>query len=154
MKTLRQPTLATLGLGNVLDIFKKGHMPATAADLVDQIFGTGDKRGMMVISGANGIVGAGKTMQFGSRLLPYGIQIIGLDFAGAPDGIGGQYQMLREFFGAKRADEVMANVIRMNYDGKSLPSELKRLQPRFLLEAIPEILEIKKAHYQVFRDTF
>ncbi|MCP4567622.1 MAG: hypothetical protein GY841_08590, partial [FCB group bacterium] len=42
----------------------------------------------------------------------------------------------------------------MNYDGKSLPSELKRLQPRFLLEAIPEILEIKKAHYQVFRDSF
>ena len=86
MKTLRQPTLATLGLGNVLDIFKKGRMPADAGDLVDQIFGTGDQRGTMVISGANGIVGAGKTMQFGSRLLPYGIQIIGLDFAGAPDG--------------------------------------------------------------------
>ena len=36
--------------------------------------GSGKKRGSMVISGANGIVGAGKTMQFASRLQPFGIR--------------------------------------------------------------------------------
>jgi enoyl-CoA hydratase/carnithine racemase len=154
MKSLRQPTLATLGLGSVLEIFQRGKMPATAGNLVDQIFGESDSRGAMVISGANGIVGAGKTMQLGSRLLPYGITIIGLDFPGASDGIGDQYQGLRASFGQEKADEIMANVIRMNYDGRRLPPELSGFRPRFLLEAIPEILDIKKAHYDVFKKNF
>ncbi|MFK5854705.1 MAG: hypothetical protein QM503_01155, partial [Bacteroidota bacterium] len=42
----------------------------------------------------------------------------------------------------------------LNYDGKSLPKELKDLKPKFLLEAIPEILEVKKAHYKLFRASF
>jgi enoyl-CoA hydratase/carnithine racemase/3-hydroxyacyl-CoA dehydrogenase len=154
MKTLRQPTIDTLGLGNVLEIFHNGRLPATTENLVDRIFGPSGERGAMVISGANGIVGAGKTMQFGSRLLPYNVPIVGLDFPSAPDGIGMQYQGLRGSFGQERADEIMGNVIRLNYDGRRLPSELQRLQPRFLLEAIPEILDIKKAHYSVFRETF
>ncbi len=154
MKALRQPTLDTLGLGSVLGIFQRGQLPARTEDLVDQVFGQPGKRGAMVISGANGIVGAGKLMQLGSRLVPFGIPMVALDFPGAPDGIGGQYHGLKDFFGQKRADEIMANVIRLNYDGRHLPSELKRLQPCFLLEAIPEILEIKKAHYGTFRETF
>ncbi|MBU1318611.1 MAG: hypothetical protein KKG33_02310 [candidate division Zixibacteria bacterium] len=154
MKSLRQPTLETLGLGTVLDIFRRGQMPATAGNLVDQIFGESGNRGAMVISGANGIVGAGKTMQLGSRLLPYGVTMIGLDFPGASDGIGDQYQGLRASFGQEKADKIMANVIRMNYDGRQLPSELKGFRPCFLLEAIPEILDIKKAHYGIFRETF
>ena len=48
----------------------------------------------------------------------------------------------------------MGNVIRLNYDGKTLPSQLNQMNPRFLLEAIPEILDIKKAHYELFRSTF
>ncbi len=154
MKALRQPTTDTLGLGHVLEIFQNGRLPVTAENLVDHIFGPAGERGAMVISGANGIVGAGKTMQFGSRLLPYNVPIVGLDFPGAPDGLGMQYQGLRGSFGQQRADEIMGNVIRLNYDGRRLPSELKRLQPRFLLEAIPEILDIKKAHYGVFREAF
>jgi enoyl-CoA hydratase/carnithine racemase/3-hydroxyacyl-CoA dehydrogenase len=154
MKALRQPTLATLGLGHVLEIFQKGSLPATADNLIDEIFGNSSGRGAMVISGANGIVGAGKTMQFGSRLIPYDVPIVALDFPGAPDGIGMQYQGLRGSFGQKRADEIMGNVIRLNYDGHRLPSELQRLHPRLLLEAIPEILDIKKAHYGVFKETF
>jgi enoyl-CoA hydratase/carnithine racemase len=154
MKSLRQPTLETLGLGTVHEIFQRGRLPVTAGALVDQIFGEPGKRGAAVISGANGIVGAGKTMQLGSRLLPFGVPIIGLDLPGAPDGIGGQYQGLVRTFGQKRADEIMANIIRLYYDGKNLPSELKGYRPRFLLEAIPEILNIKKAHYEVFRQTF
>ncbi len=154
MKSLRQPTLETLGLGHTLDIFRKGRMPVEAGDLVDQIFGKPGERAAFVISGANGIVGAGKTMQLGARLFPFDIPIIALDFPGAPDGIGGQYHGLRSFFGQNRADEIMANIIRLNYDGRQLPSELKRLRPRFLLEAIPEILEIKKAHYATFREVF
>ena len=35
----------------------------------------------------------------------------------------------------------MSNVIRLTYDGKSLPRELQELKPRFLLEAIPEVQE-------------
>ena len=89
--TLRQPTLETLGLGSVLEIFKNGRLPADAADLVDKVFGPAGNRGAMVISGGNGIVGAGKAMQFGSRLTPYGVPIVALDFPGAPDGIGSKY---------------------------------------------------------------
>jgi enoyl-CoA hydratase/carnithine racemase len=154
MKALRQSTLETLGLGTVHDIFQKGKLPATAGSLVDQVFGEPGKRGAMVISGANGIVGAGKAMQLGSRLSTYGIPIVGLDFPGVPDGIGGQYPGLVGSFGKKRADEIMAGLIRLNYDGQTLPSELNAVQPRFLLEAIPEILNIKKAHYEIFRKVF
>lgn len=154
MKSMRQSTLETLGLGSVLEIFKHGQLPVDASSLVDQVFGKSRHRGALVISGASGIVGAGKTMQLGSRLLPFGIPLVGLDLPGAPDSIGVQYQGLKSAFGQKHADEIMANIIRLNYNGRQLPSELKQYQPRFLLEAIPEILDIKKAHYQVFRETF
>jgi len=153
-KTMRQPTLQTLGLGNVIDIFKNGRLPATASELVDRVFGDKDHRGSLVISGANGIVGAGKTMQLGSRLQPFGVRIIGLDFPSAPDGIGRQYPGLVRAFGRQGADDIMRSIIRLSYDGKQLPGELAQFNPRFLLEAIPEILEIKKAHYAVFRDSF
>jgi enoyl-CoA hydratase/carnithine racemase len=48
----------------------------------------------------------------------------------------------------------MQNIVRLTYDGKTLPTELKQLKPRFLLESIPEILDIKRAHYEVFRNEF
>jgi enoyl-CoA hydratase/carnithine racemase/3-hydroxyacyl-CoA dehydrogenase len=48
----------------------------------------------------------------------------------------------------------MGNVIRLSYDGKHLPSQLAALDPCFLLEAVPENLEIKRAHYDVFRTAF
>jgi enoyl-CoA hydratase/carnithine racemase len=154
MKSMRQSTLETLGLGSILEIFKQGKLPADTDSLVDQVFGQPNHRGAMVISGANGIVGAGKTMQLGARLLPFGIPVVGLDFPGTPDGIGMQYRGLNSAFGQKRADEIMSNIIRLNYDGSRLPSELKQLNPRFLLEAIPEILNVKKAHYDIFRAAF
>jgi len=153
-KTMRQTTIQTMGLGNVIDMFREGHLPAVAADLVDEVFGTSNDRGSMVVSGANGIVGAGKTMQLGSRLQPFGVRIVALDFPGAPDGIGKQYPGLEQAFGRAGAARIMENIIRMSYDGTHLPDELERLRPRFLLEAIPEILEIKRAHYKVFRETF
>jgi enoyl-CoA hydratase/carnithine racemase len=154
VKTMRRSTLETLGLGTILEVFQKGQLPANINNLVDQVFGKAADRGAFVISGANGIVGAGKMMQLGARLLPFGVPLIGLDVAGAPDGIGNQYQGLVSAFGKKRADKIMANIIRLNYDGTHLPSQLKEFQPRFLLEAIPEVLETKKSHYQVFRQTF
>jgi enoyl-CoA hydratase/carnithine racemase len=154
MKKMRQSTLETLGLGNVHDIFRKGKLPTNTDDLIDQVFGGPDKRGSLVISGANGIVGAGKAMQFGSRLQPYGVPVVGLDFPNAPDGIGQQYSGLVGAFGKNDADKIMPNIIRLNYNGANLPSELKEFQPRFLLEAIPEILDIKIAHYNLFRKNF
>jgi len=152
--TLRQTTLETIGLGTVLDIFKSGGLPATAPELVDEVFGKPKERGSMVISGANGIVGAGKTMQLGSRLQPFGVRMVALDFPSAPDGIGRQYTGLVQAFGSAGAGKIMENIIRLSYDGSHLPDELRRLSPRFLLEAIPEILDVKKAHYKVFRETF
>jgi enoyl-CoA hydratase/carnithine racemase len=152
--TLRQPTLQTIGLGSVIEIFQNGTLPANTSDLVDRVFGKAGQRGSVVISGANGIVGAGKTMQLGSRLAPYGVRIVALDFPGAPDGIGNQYPGLVQAFGPEGAAKIMSNIVRLTYDGKTLPSELEALRPRFLLEAIPEILEVKKAHYKIFRDTF
>jgi len=154
IKSMRQTTLQTLGLGNALEIFQKGQLPARASDLVDQIFGTSNNRGSMVISGANGIVGAGKTMQLGSRLQPFGVTIVALDFPNVADGIAKQYPGLVRAFGPQGANSIMAEVIKLNYDGTHLPSRVKEFHPRFLLEAIPEILSIKKAHYKIFKDAF
>lgn len=151
---MRQPTLATMGLGGVLDIFRNGRMPVEPAALVDQVFGTAGDRGALVISGASGIVGAGKAMQLGSRLQPYDVPIAALDFPGAPDGIARQYAGLASAFGRDGAAAILQNIVRLSYDGRTLPSELKRMRPRFLLEAIPEILDVKRAHYDLFRRDF
>lgn len=151
---LRKDTLETLGLGTVLEMFRAGRLPADAESLVEKVFGPKADRGSLVISGANGIVGAGKTMQLGSRLEPFGVRVVALDFPGAPDGLGGQYPGLVAAFGRDGAARIMGNIVRLTYDGKSLPAELHALKPRFLLEAIPEILEVKRAHYEIFRAAF
>ena len=151
---MRSSTLETLGLGSVFEIFKNGKLPVTAEELVDQIFGPKGDRGALVITGANGIVGAGKTMQLGSRLEPFDIPIIALDFPGVPDGIAKQYPGLVRAFGKGNANKVMGNIIKYSYDGKNLPKALATHKPKFLLEAIPEILDIKKDHYKTFRESF
>jgi enoyl-CoA hydratase/carnithine racemase len=153
-KSMRKSTLESLGLGTVLEIFKNNRMPVNTSELVEQVFGPPDDRGSLVISGANGIVGAGKAMQLGSRLEPFNVPIVGLDFPGTPDGISNQFPGLVNAFGSEKAQKIMGNIIRLNYNGSSLPNELHELKPKFLLEAIPEILEIKKAHYKLFRDNF
>ncbi len=152
--SMRPSTLETLGLPSVLEAFKAGRLPASPEDLVERVFGPEGDRGCLIISGANGIVGAGKTMQLGSRLEPHGVRVVALDLPGSPDGIGGKYQGLRRAFGAEGADRIMANIIRLSYDGSRPPAELERLRPRFLLEAVPEVLEIKKAHYEAFRKAY
>ena len=152
--SMRPSTLQTLALGSVFDIFSKGRLPIDTQDLVDKVFGKENDRGSLVISGANGIVGAGKAMQFASRLQPYGVPVVALDFPGVPDGIGKQFPGLVRAFGKGGAGKIMENVIQLNYDGSHLPSKLKEFQPRFLLEAIPEILEIKKSHYKTFKESF
>ncbi|MBI5528356.1 MAG: hypothetical protein HY897_18655 [Deltaproteobacteria bacterium] len=153
-RSMRQSTLESLGLGSVLSMFEKGASAADPKALVDEVFGPAGGRGALVISGANGIVGAGKTMQFASRLEPYGVPVVALDLPSAPDGIGKQYKGLARSFGRERADQIMDSVVRMTYDGKSVPGRLKDHRPRFLLEAIPEILDLKKAHYSIFRAAF
>jgi len=153
-KSIRKSTLQTLGLGSVTDIFRHGRLPVDAGDLVDRVFGGPDQRGSLVISGANGIVGAGKMMQLTSRLEPFGVKSISLSRARTADGIGPQYPRLVETFGKERADRIMGNIVRMTYDGNRLPADLKKWRPRFLLEAIPEVLEIKKTHYKIFREAF
>jgi enoyl-CoA hydratase/carnithine racemase/3-hydroxyacyl-CoA dehydrogenase len=153
-KAIRQPTLDTLALGTVADIFRKGRLPADANELVDRVFGPPTERGSLVISGANGIVGAGKMMQLTSRLEPFGVNSIGLARPRTPDGIGPHYPRLVEAVGQPRADRIMSRIVRMTYDGRTLPPELARWRPRFLLESIPEILEVKRAHYKIFREAF
>ena len=152
--SIRQSTLETLGLGSVTDIFRNGRLPVDAGDLVDRVFGSPGQRGSLVISGANGIVGAGKMMQLTSRLEPFGVRSISLSRARTADGIGPQYPGLVEAVGKKRADRIMGNIVRMTYDGITLPADLKNWRPRFLLESIPEILEVKRAHYKIFREAF
>src|ERR1035441_3826965 len=90
-QALRKSSLEALGLGTVLGIFKRGALPVETSEMVDRVFGAGSDRGCMVISGSNGIVGAGKTMQLGSRLEPYGVTVVALDFPGAAPGITKQY---------------------------------------------------------------
>ena len=154
MKSMRPSTLQTLGLGSVTDIFRNGRLPVDAGDLVDRVFGGPDDRGSLVISGANGTVGAGKMMQLASRLEPFGVKSIALGRPRTPDGIGPQYPALVETFGPERADRIMGSIVRMTYDGTNLPADLKNWRPRFLLEAIPEILQVKKDHYRIFRESF
>ena len=154
MKSLRQTTLQVLGLGPVLDIFRKGKLPVDEMGLVDSVFGPAEDRGSLVISGGNGIVGSGKAMQLGSRLLKYGVPIVTLDLPDAPDGIGRQYSGLKRSFGPKLAGEIMANIVRFSYDGTSLPDGLKQYRPRFLLEAIPENLKLKRSHYDLMRRAY
>ena len=151
---MRSSTLQTLGLGSIIEIFLNGKLPVTADELVDQVFGKAGERGALVITGANGIVGAGKTMQLGSRLEPFGVPIVALDFPGVPDGLAMQYPGLVRAFGKGNANKVMGNIVKYAYDGKTLPKGLKAHNPKFLLEAIPEILEIKKEHYKTFRESF
>jgi enoyl-CoA hydratase/carnithine racemase len=134
-------------------MFRKG-IPVSPEDLVDRVFGSSPRRGAFVVSGANGIVGAGKIMQLGSRLEPFGVPVVALDFPGAPDGIGGKWPGLVAAFGADRAAAIMGNVVRLAYDGRTLPAQLQALSPRFVLEAVPEDLEIKRAHYKVLRSVF
>lgn len=153
-KSIRQSTLQTLGLGSVTDVFRNGRLPADAGDLVDRVFGGPEERGSLVISGANGIVGAGKMMQLTSRLAPFGVRSIGLSRPRTADGIGPHFPGLVAAVGKAKADMIMGNIVRMTYDGTSLPADLGKYRPRFLLEAIPEILEVKKAHYQLFREAF
>jgi enoyl-CoA hydratase/carnithine racemase/3-hydroxyacyl-CoA dehydrogenase len=153
-KSLRQPTLQTLNLGSVSDIFRRGRLPLETSESVDRVFGSADERGSLVISGANGIVGAGKLMQLTSRLEPFGVRSIALSRPRTADGIGPHYAGLVSALGKPRADRVMANIVKMTYDGSRLPEDLGNYRPRFLLEAIPEILEVKKAHYALFQDAF
>ncbi len=153
-QSIRQPTLQTLGLGSVTDIFRNGRLPREASELVDRVFGAPPDRGSLVISGAYGIVGAGKMMQLTARLEPFGVKSVSLSRARTADGIGPHYPGLVEALGKERADRIMGNIVRMTYDGTSLPADLNNWRPCFLLEAIPEILEIKKAHYRLFRKAF
>ncbi len=154
MKSLRQTTIQTLGLGSILDIFQNGRLPVEPKELVDRVFGPAGDRGSLVITGGNGIVGSGKAMQLGSRLLPFGVPIVTLDLPDAPDGIGQQFAGLKRSFGPKVAGEIMANIVRFNYDGKSLPNGLASYRPKFLLEAIPEFLDLKRSHYELMRQAF
>jgi len=153
-ESIRQSTLQTLGLGSVTDVFRNGRLPVDAGDLVDRVFGDAANRGSLVISGANGIVGAGKMMQLTSRLEPFGVKSISLSRPRTADGIGPHYPGLVEAVGKQRADRIMGNIVRITYDGTRLPADLKNWRPRFLLEAIPEILQIKRAHYELFREAF
>ncbi len=154
IKSMRRSTLETIGLGTVLEIFQNGKLPVNTEEIVERVFGSSEDRGSLVISGANGIVGAGKAMQLGSRLAPFGVPVVGLDFPGVRDGIGRHYNGLVGAFGKKGADTIMSNFIRLNYDGGNLPEKLKDFKPRFLLEAIPENLGIKRNHYDLFRKKF
>ena len=126
-KSMRQSTLETLGLGSVLDIFATRQLPVDAGDLVDQVFGPAGDRGSLVISGANGIVGAG---QDDAARLP----------AASPSASGRRPRLPRTCRrdrpavpgpGAARSaasgpTAIMGNIIRLTYDGKTLPARARR----------------------------
>ena len=149
---IRQSTLETLGLGSVLEIFQNGRLPVDAGQLVDEVFGS--PAGSLVISGAQGIVGAGKMMQLASRLIEFEVPMVGLDLPNNPGGISKQYPGLIRVFGQDRADEIMSSIILLSYNGKTVPDWLYNFNPRFVLEAIPEILGIKRDHYEMLRAAF
>ena len=50
INSMRQPTLETLGLGSVLEIFQLGKLPANTAELVYLIFGNSANRGSLALA--------------------------------------------------------------------------------------------------------
>jgi enoyl-CoA hydratase/carnithine racemase len=155
MKTMRSHTLGEL-LGeefdSILKIFKKGRLPLDKDEMIDKVFGPPGDRGCMMISGGNGTVGAGKAVQFRIRL-PLDIPILILDMPNTPDGVGKLYSGLKKTFGEK-ADDFMANIFRFTYDGKKLPEGIKKFNPKFVLECIPEDLDKKTDHYEMLWQEF
>ena len=135
-QTMREPTIQTLGLGTVLDIFKNGSLPAEPAGLVDKVFGEGEQRGSLVISGANGIVGAGKTMQLGSRLHPFGVPVVALgsdEVAGFYSRSSGHLAPLRvdspaEAARLKEVDSPVAGAASMDAGEDALAVETERVR--------------------------
>lgn len=152
--SLRPSTLEDLGLGSPLSIVRAGRLPVSAEEMVERVFGPADDRGCLVITGAAGIVGTGKTMQLASRLEPFGVRTVALDLPGAPDSLGLAHAGLVGAFGETRARRIAASIVRLTWDGETLPEALAALRPRFLLEAIPEILDLKRRHYAIFREAF
>ncbi len=118
-KSMRQSTLQALGLGSVTDIFRTGRLPVNVGELVDRVFGGPTERGSLIVSGANGIVGAGKMMQLTSRLEPFGVRSIGLCRPGTADGIGPKYPGLVKAIGRARG----------SCHGKYRPHDLRRDPP-------------------------
>jgi len=90
-------------------------------------------------------------MQLGSRLEPFGVRSVALDFPGAPDGIGRSTRPVQAFGPpVPRASWATSSASRTT---ASACRRARSLKPRSS-RAIPEILDVKRAHYQVFRDTF
>ncbi|MFN3822026.1 MAG: hypothetical protein ACK4OO_06790, partial [bacterium] len=108
---LRTPTLLTLGWDGLLRIFERGQFPINAPEAVEQVFGQGPNRGSLVITGGSGIVGSGKAVQLGARLLDYDVPVITLDLPNAPNGVCLQYQGLVNAFGEERASHIASNII-------------------------------------------
>jgi hypothetical protein len=139
-KSMRKSTLETLGLGSVLDIFQRGQLPVDTDTLIDKIFGDKNNRGAIVISGAKGIVGAGKMMQLGVRLMDFGIPLVGLDMGGASDGLSFQYQGLVSSFGKTLADKIMSNVVISITMEKAYQSTFQHSNQSFYLKLSLKIL--------------
>ena len=57
VRSLRRPTLDTLGLGSVLEIFRAGRLPISAEQAVEAVFGPAGDRGALVISFRDGLIG-------------------------------------------------------------------------------------------------
>ncbi len=152
---MRPSTLETLGLGSVLDLIRKGRLPVSAGELVDRVFGAAPHRGCIcrVRRQRHCRCGQDHAARVAARArsgcLSWRSIFPGCRTASVPSTPG-----LVRAFGADRAAAIMGNVIRLAYDGSHLPSQLDALSPRFLLEAVPEDLEIKRAHYEVFRAAF
>lgn len=154
IKSMRRSSLDSLGVPPVIEFFRQGKLPLDASLLVDQIFGPPDKRGAMVISGGLGIVGAGKSVQFASRLYKFGVPVIALDLPFAQDNLSKQISRLYDAFPKEKAGRIAEMIVKMTYDGQTIPPKLHDFRPKVLIEAIPEILEMKKAHYALFKNTF
>ena len=128
---MRQSTLQTLGLGSVSDIFRNGTAARRAPAIWStEVFGGPGERGSLVISGANGIVGAGQDDAARSRLEPFGVsrsastsRTCRRDRPAVPGPGRGRRPR------AGRPDH--GNIVRMTYDGTSLPADLGDVAPPF-----------------------
>ena len=49
MPAMRPSTLETLGLGTPLEMFQRGALPISVEQAVDEVFGTGEDRGCLVV---------------------------------------------------------------------------------------------------------
>ncbi|MDP3998319.1 MAG: enoyl-CoA hydratase-related protein [bacterium] len=133
-------------------IFNRFFNPEASLDTesaIANIFGPRDKRKSLLVAGATGIVGFGKTLQFASRLFRHGVKVVAIDLPGMRFDAGAAEKLLSAKFTGVEVKEIMSNIVFLHTgsDGK-ITEEIGRENAAVVFEAIPEKKELKQKFFE------